>query len=175
MSNTYNPTDMFAPDYQHYQDEDKSQELVTSITGTTEVAPGQEREVEQISRNRQASTLAQREFQGVFDITRQPRVVVVSGSSEIILRSLTVPANVATKLVDKNFNRSRLIVSGTGANVGMSTNQNPSFIGVAVPNFDTVMIGFSGTFYSREIRTVQDIWLIADTATVVSVQEEFFV
>lgn len=174
MSNTYNPTDMFAPDYEHYQDEDKSQALVTSISGTTEATPSREREVEEIAYNRQASSEAQDEMQRALNISRNHRVITIPGSGEITLKSIPIAANVAVKVCDYNFNRSKLIVSGTGANVGMSTDPSPSFIGVALPNFNTVMIGFTGTFFTREVRTVRDIWIISDVAIILSIQEEFY-
>jgi hypothetical protein len=106
---------------------------------------------------------------------RRPIQRIASQSAELTLRNVFLKANIPTKILSYNFNRSRLLLSGFNANVIMGTDQNFQFDGNQILG-DAVAIGFlSATVpWQREVRTIRDIWCYALTDTFIGVQEEFF-
>jgi len=161
---------------EHYQDDaDKSQELVTGITGTMHAAPDRDDEMEQQAVNTERIRETERELREALN-GNVPLVRTIAQGTETIFRGVLVPANVATQLLAKNFRRCMATLTGTGANVAIGADPSLSWSNGAAPisPMNGTTIGYTASFFVREVKSSQDVWCISDAAVYIGIQEEFY-
>lgn len=104
---------------------------------------------------------------------------VCEQGSELETRSVYCKAGITTRLCFTNFNRSRVILSGIGANVIVSTDKGIALtgdlVGVYQLNGDGILLPYTGvaTPWTRDFRTLRALYAISITDSVISVQDEF--
>jgi DNA-binding transcriptional regulator YiaG len=175
-----------AYDEHHY--DPSSEATVSAITGTNEVSD-QSKEVGQIAFNRRNAQLAVQELAAVLNVAGKTVSRVSQAASQVVMRTIQCPANVAVKLVGENFDRSCLritpigtvtVVSGLGA-IGIDPNINTQSFNPTVGSYPFNAAVFRIAAFdvanvstpAIELRTVTDVWMMATIACVVGVIEEF--
>lgn len=167
------------PDYEHYQDEDKSQELVTAITGTTDIVADQTTQVQGMIDERRELEHVVREVQKAMAVNPTPVRRTVEQGAETVCRQVYLQAGIVTEVVAENYDRSQIILSGgTTANVAVSVSEQMTlplsgFV-VLTPPLNSVIIGFTGFAFSRTFKTIRKVWAVSDSNLYLSVQEDFF-
>lgn len=153
---------------EHYQDR-KVQETVNTITGGPSPIPNDKsKEVMAMVYERETLSTAIRELQRVLTASETRVQRVIQASSEVLFKTVAVRAGVASKVSAMGFNRTRLILTGQNLDISVGTDAN-----ITVDGMNSSRIGYAGSFFTREISTVRDIWVVAATDGVIGVQEEF--
>lgn len=163
------------PDYEHYEGEDDGQGLVTGITGSQSMEPDRTPEVKQIAAERDMMQKADAQLREELIVGQCAPQRVVEVGVETILRQVYCLANVPSQLCNINYQRSRLVISGSGANIIICDTQPAGPLLIASPPFNSVVIGYAANPFVRTMRTVRDLWVMADASVFISVQEEFFI
>lgn len=159
---------------QHYEDGDKSQELVTGITGSMEPAPSREVEMEDLAAIRESIRLTDMELRSALS-GKVPMVRTIPQGGEAIFRTVPVAAGVATQVLSMNFRRSKATLTGTGANVAIGADQNLQWTGAAPAGpLNGTIIGYAASFFVREVNSVREVWVLSDVAILLGIQEEFY-
>lgn len=166
-----------ADDYleqEHLTDGDKSQELVTSITGSTEAEPARDIEVTDMLQQQNVFNHADKALRATLQTSKSPPVRVVQQANEIILRSVFCSLGVPTQLVADNYNRTKVIISGAAADVVIGKDQNIN-ANIVTPPFNATVVAVAAqvTIWTREYGTVRELWACTSASIFLGVQEEF--
>lgn len=173
MSNNEQPNSEHLDD-EHWHDTSNPTLLIDGLGGTTEyVQPDLTKEALLMLAERYGMDETAKQLLLVLapSTTRVQRVVQASG--ELVCRTMSLIANQPSKIVNENYQRSRLIITGNNINVAMGKDASVSLQSASQAGFSSTMIGYAGSAFTREIRSYRDIWLVCDTAASVGIQEEF--
>lgn len=143
--------------------------------------PGQEREAQSMAIEADALNAVARELARLLNVSNKPISKVIQSSSETIFRTFFVPKNATVKVVNENYERSRLWL-------WVPDDVIASVVSVAISrqiaidyNSATNVVSANAVLISdpQEFRTVRDLWATADAGdttadyAILCVVEEF--
>jgi hypothetical protein len=153
-------------DDEHYTDTTKVQALSDTIGGT--MPTDQSKEVMALAYERHCLEEVAKELRLTLSAAETRVQRVIQASSEVLFKTVSFQANVPAKVSAMGYNRTRLVITGNNLDVSIGTDPN-----IAVDGFNTSRIGYAGSYFTREVASVRDIWIVSATAGTVGVQEEF--